>query len=109
MSFRINKNTSAAFGLCPSEEDSTLFMDRDDNSRWIEQKYFDKLSEVLTCIFEHHRNIMDDKLKNALKILRLHEDFNRSAVLCKSDMEIDSDYEKWLEISKIVRYIIQKA
>lgn len=68
-----------------------------------------KIMEVLTCIFEHHRNIMDDKLKNALKILRLQEEFNRSAVLGNSDMEIDSDYDKWLDISKIVRDIIQDA
>lgn len=52
---------------------------------------------------------MDDKLKNALKILRLQEEFNRSAVLGNSDMEIDSDYDKWLDISKIVRDIIQYA
>lgn len=155
LSFRFNKSTPADFGLIPSEEDSTLFIDKDDNSLWIwqksydfgwgnengfmrlpelnfeqlwylltqspnqdnmygsayiiEQRYPDKLLEVLTCIFEHNRNIIDDKLKNAFRILKLHEEFNRSEVLGKSYKEIDSDYKKWLDISKIARDIIQEA
>lgn len=75
----------------------------------IEQRYPDKLLEVLTFIFEHNRNIIDDKLIRVIKILKLHEGFNRSETLGKSHQEIEADYKKWIDLSKMARDVIKDA
>lgn len=155
LSFRFNKRTPDDFGLVQSKNDTTIFINIDDNSQWvwqesydfgwgnengfmrlpelnfeqlwyllnnssiqdniygsayiIEQKYPDKLFEVLTNIFEQNKLITDKTLKEVLKILKLDDARNRSEILGKSITEIEIDFKKWKDLSGKVKVIIEQA
>lgn len=75
----------------------------------IEERYPDKLLEVLKNIFEYNQHVVDERLKKVLKILKLHEARNRSEILGKSFIEIEEDFKKWKDISGKVRDIVKEV
>lgn len=75
----------------------------------IEERYPDKLLEVLKNIFEYNQHVVDESLKKVLKILKLHEARNRSEILGKSFIEIEEDFKKWKDISGKVRDIVKEV
>lgn len=75
----------------------------------IEEKYPDKLMEILKSIFEHNQRIVDERQKKVLKILKLNEARNRSEILGKSFIEIEEDFKKWKDISEEVRDVVKEV